>query len=218
MNGAFLDLIIDHHYSILGIYKMLNIMISIINKMIDNLSKKNEDLRHRIKKKKQRDKVMLDANLKQYKLKQDIFGQLQEESLRKLARVKQRAVKEDVDDRAIHNILSTHQNNLKDLTDSIFVAKEENFKAAADTLHSKLSEIEARRYLDKKMVKKYQKQVRKIQEKEETRTGHFINEYQKIDYFNNIHNPYYIPPISGIGAMSMGNSNRKDMEMYQNDD
>ena len=218
MNGEFIEVTQNLLTNTLGIYIMLELMIIVINNMIDSLTKQNDELRFRIKEKKRKDKMMLDANLRKYKLKQDIYGQLQEESLRKLARDKRRAVKEDVEDRAIHDVLSSHQNNLKDLTDSIFVQKEENFKQAADNLHSKLSEIEARRFLDRKMDKKYKKIVKKMQDEEEHRTNHFMTEYQKIDFLNNIHNPYYIPPISGIGAMSMGNSNRRDMEMYQNDD
>lgn len=125
-------------------------------------------------------------------------------------------MKEDTEDRAIHDILSTHQNNLKELTDTIFVAKEEHFKQAADSLHAKIVEMETRRELDKKFDRKYKKTIRHIKDKEESRTSKFMGEYQKIDYLNNMHNPYYIPPISGIGALSMGNTMRKDMDMYQN--
>lgn len=184
--------------------------MSLLNKIM-NLNRK-------IKLKKRIEREKLDASLKQYKLKQDIYGQLQEEGLRKLAKDKQKAVVEDTQDRAINDILISHQQNLKELANSIYVAKETNFKAAADSLHAKISEIEARRALNKIMAKKYKKHVKKFLNREEERTHNFMGEYQKIDFLNNMHNPYYVPPISGIGAMSLGNTLRRDMHLFDNDD
>lgn len=60
---------------------------------------------------------------------------------------------DDRQDRAIHDILEAHQNNLRELAGSIFVEKELQFKQASDSLYAKIAEVEARRKLDKKMSK-----------------------------------------------------------------
>ena len=60
---------------------------------------------------------------------------------------------------------------------------------------------------------KYKKHVNKFKDVEQGRTSQFVNEYQHIDYLNNMYNPYYVPPISGIGAMSLGNPLRRDISM-----
>lgn len=181
------------------------------------MAKQNEDLKRKLKHKKEEERRRLDASLKQYKLKQELYGQLQEEGLKQIARDKQKAIVDDTQDRAIHEILASHQNNLKQLADSIFVAKEQNFKQEADALNAKLTEIETRRELDKLMNKKFQKRVKRFKEDEEILTSHFLTEYQKIDYMNNMYNPYYIPPISGIAALSVSNPLRKDVELMEND-
>ncbi|CAI2377556.1 unnamed protein product [Moneuplotes crassus] len=202
-----------YHESIRRSWDLHNAALEDLNnkKAMIDLAKQNQELKHKIKEKHRKDKIALDASLKLYKLKQDIYGQLQEDSLKQLVKQKQRAIDDDVEDRAIHDILATHQDNLKGLTNSIFVAKEEKFKQAADDLHAKLSEIEARRLLDKKMSKNYKKQVKRLKNDEEYMTNKFMNEYQRIDYLNNMYNPYYVPPISGIGALNLGNGKKKDM-------
>ena len=64
-----------------------------------------------------------------------------------------KSVMDDRQERAIHDILETHQSNLKELAGSIFVEKELQFKQAADNLYSKIAEVEARRKLDHKLGK-----------------------------------------------------------------
>ena len=183
--------------------------------MINELARRNRDLKHKLMHKKKLQKQKEDNCLRFYKLRQSILNELQEEAYRDAAYHKTKNEEDDPQDRKINEILIQHQNNLKGLYDSIFVGKEVKFKEATDSLHSRLSELESRRSLDKIMKEKFKKTVKKYKSDEEGRTKQFYEDYQRVDYLNNMHNPYYVPPIAGMGMLSEGNALRRDVPLVE---
>jgi len=147
---------------------------------MNQLAKQNEELKRKILHRKKIERESMDNSLKLYKLKQSIYNQLQDEALKGAARESKRDIDDDAQDRKMNDILVQHQDNLKGLWNSIYVAKEQQFKQATESLHAKISEIEARRVLNKKMSHDYLKAVKKYKHNEEDRTYQFMEDYQKI--------------------------------------
>ena len=90
-----------------------------------------------------------------------------------------------------YDILQKHESNLNNLVQDIYLDKVERFKQASDDLYSKIHQFETKRNLDRQMNKKYKKAVKDFKNKQSYTTKRYKDEYEKLDYWNNLYNPLY---------------------------